>query len=445
MADKSTEMVRLLIDKITELKEQDVKNKSKDWEKYFELYQKSYEKFKNKKQKYIISLNKFDKFDEMMDGLGDNSTLELYINKLESTFSGTKDIINNCLQSVTNCDKHFDNMLKNIKNYLKAEYDDNGLNVDDKFINKKIFKEDQPITSVEVMKDLYDCKIKEFDEQKNDIVKKINDEAVKNSNTKNRIADKLGVLKMTSMIRNVIQMSPKSPLQILKQLHDALIKKDSKWPTYDKKPLLTMTKKLDMKVDNSMKKVINCKWEKVDSLKKMLNFYDNLEKLLNGLDKNSVDQSSGLKNYATEFENLNSIDGFIKLSTKVKEDVRKMSAKKGNNLALKLYLDGLGYREQCRILFGATSSLEKVLEDLDKRKIEDIQNYFYYEGVDKAKIFKIIFAVFKVVVSILPVIGQGIAAFSESMAELVGEIKDAIDDAIDIKENAEELKETIEE
>jgi len=30
MADKSTEMVRLLIDKITELKEQDVKNKSKD-------------------------------------------------------------------------------------------------------------------------------------------------------------------------------------------------------------------------------------------------------------------------------------------------------------------------------------------------------------------------------------------------------------------------------
>ena len=216
MADKSTEMVRSLINKITELKTQDVKNQSKDdWGKYFELYSKSYKKFKSQKSKYIMSLNKFDKFEEIMDGLGDNSKLELYINKLESTFSSTKEIIDNCKQSITNCDNYFSSMLDKIKDFLKTKYDDRDLNIPPQFINKKIFKKDQAITSVEVMKDLYDCKIQEFDKQKNDIVTKIDSEITKNSNTKNKIAKKLGVLKITSMIRNVIQLSPKSPLQIL--------------------------------------------------------------------------------------------------------------------------------------------------------------------------------------------------------------------------------------
>ena len=248
---------------------------------------------------------------------------------------------------------------------------------------------------------------------------------------------------MNSIKRNVIQMSPKSPLKILKQLHEALTKQDSQWPTYDGKSLLTMTKKLDMKVDNSMKKVINCKWEKIDSLKQMLDFYDDLKIILKGLDTNSIDRTSGLQKYKKEFEKTNSIDGLIQLSTEVKENVRKLSAKKGNNLAVELYLKALSYREQCRILFGATSSLEQVLKDLNKRKIKDVQHYFYYEGVDKAKIFKMVFAVFKVMLSILPVIGQGIASFAEAMTGLVGEIKDTINNVIDIKENVEDVKDTI--
>ena len=206
-----------------------------------------------------------------------------------------------------------------------------------------------------------------------------------------------------------------------------------------------MTKKLDMKVNNSMKKVINCKWEKVNSLKEMLNFYDNLKNVLDGLDEGSIDQSSGLQKYQKDFENKESIDDLIQLSTNAKLAVRQLSAKKGNNLAIKLYLEALSYREQCKILLVATTSLEKVLENLDKKNIEDIKHYFYYEGVDKVKIFKIVFAVFKVVLSLLPVIGQGIATFSESVADLVGDIKDVIDDVIDIKENVENVKETIEE
>ena len=445
MEDNSTQNVRSLMEKITELKDQDVKNKTQDWKKYFDLYKKSYKNFKSKEQNYIKSLNKFDKFSEMMSGMGENNKLKSYINKLEDIFSGTKEIINNNLLSITNCDNYFNEMLTKIKEYLKTEYDDNGLNIPPEFINKKIFKKDQPITSVEVMKDLYDCKIKEFDEQKNSIVQKINSEITKNSETKKEISEKLGVLKMNSIKRNVIQMSPKSPLKILKQLHDALTKNGLQWPTYDKKSLLTMTKKLDVKVDNSMKKVINCKWEKVDSLKQMLDFYGNLEKILKGLDTNSIDRTSGLQKYKKEFEKTNSIDGLIKLSTEVKENVRKLSAKKGNNLAVELYLKALSYREQCRILFGATSSVEQVLKDLNNREIKDVQHYFYYEGVDKAKIFKMVFAVFKVMLSILPVIGQGMAAFAEAMDSLVEEIKNTIDNVIDIKENVEDVKDTIKE
>ena len=111
-----TQNVRSLMDKITELKNQDVKNKIKDWKKYFELYEKSYKKFKNKQQNYIKSLDKFDKFSEMMSGIGENDKLKSYINKLEDIFSGTKEIINSNLLSITNCDNYFNNMLKKSKN-----------------------------------------------------------------------------------------------------------------------------------------------------------------------------------------------------------------------------------------------------------------------------------------------------------------------------------------
>jgi hypothetical protein len=274
-----------------------------NWKNYLDLYNKCFKKLSNKKADYIKNITEFEKMHN--SGVRNNGNLVEYGKVL------TENI------------EYVDKMIKEL--YKK---------IDEKF---------GKLPKVGFFASLF---TKQDDHTL--LVNYVNKLSEDHRKTKREIAEKVGILTKKSINRNILQASDNSPLKKLEKLYNALQQSSGEF-TFEQN-LLNVPKTLDINVENSLQKIVGCKWEKVDSLKEMLDFYDNLEKLLNGLDKNSVGQSSGLKNYATEFENLNSIDGFIKLSTKVKEDVRKMSAKKGNNLAIKLYLKVLSYREQCRTL-----------------------------------------------------------------------------------------------
>ena len=78
------------------------------------------------------------------------------------------------------------------------------------------------------------------------------------SKNKREIAEKVGILTQKSINRNILQSSNNSPLKKLEQLYNSL-QNDNDDFTIEKN-LLEITKELDIKVENSLQKVFDCKF-----------------------------------------------------------------------------------------------------------------------------------------------------------------------------------------
>jgi hypothetical protein len=452
MADKSTGYIRDVMNKITELKDNDAtikkikssKKKPEHYDEYLKLYQDSYKEFSNKKKDYIESLDEFDKIGETIEKFNWDK-IEVYAGKLESVFDESQEILNQCQGHINSSDELLNSLISKVKDYIYNEFEKKNLQIPKWYIGNIIFE--KKLTSVDVADELYKCKAQEFNNQKKDILDKVNVEANKIVNVKNDIAKDLGILKPSSIARNVVQISTKSPIVVLAKLHEALLDENGKFPKFGTKDLLNMgTKTLDKKVKNSMAKVINCKWGKFEELNKMLDFYKDIEKNLNALDNGAIKISESVQRHSKELEQKESVDDLLKMSTESKLEIRKqIQLNEKHNQTITLYLKALSYREQCKVILIAIATLEMTLQRLNERDGKKLEHYFHYEGVDKAKIFKLCFAVFKFAISLIPIIGQCIGTFAESLVEFMEDVKDTIDDAIDVFENGKEVIETAKE
>jgi len=421
---ETTKNVKELVNSIDKLEKEQIKNKFEGWEKYFDLYNSSYTIFMTKKSDYIKSLDEFDKeIEPIIKFFGELSPFETYVSRLNNNIETTENLLSSTDISVKNCDKITSELIEQAKNYLKINYEKIQQEIPPQYISKKIFKKNKSLTSAEVANDLYSCKVKFLDKEKQQIEKKLT-RAINNIKIlKKDISTKLGILKYRSISRNVLQVSESSPLKILKELYDALTN-GTDLPLYKNKDLLEMPKKLDVKVENSMKKVIDCKWEKLNELKTMLDFYNNLKAKLAGLDKNAENEAGVTSRYFKDLKGKNSTKDILDISTEVKKEIREFKFTVETNESIQLYVKVLSLKEQSKIILSCIAALEDLLEDLSKKKIDDIMEYFVHEKVDKVKVFEIVYQMFKILLELIPLLGPAISKTSDAVEKVREVTKD---------------------
>ena len=126
-------------------------------------------------------------------------------------------------------------------------------------------------------------------------INKLSEEHRKN---KREIAEKVGILTPKSINRNILQSSNNSPLKKLDQLYFSLQKNNGEF-TFEKN-ILETPKALDIKVENSLQKIIECKWGDYIDISKKFNSHLNeansdVRKELNILDEFAEKRKKMLK------------------------------------------------------------------------------------------------------------------------------------------------------
>jgi len=184
-----------------------------NWKNYLDLYSKCFKKISNKKADYIKNINEYEKMHN--SGVRNNGNLVEYEKVL------TENI------------EYVDKMIKEL--YKK---------IDEKF---------GKLPKVGFFASLF---TKQDDHTL--LVNYVNKLSEDHRKTKREIAEKVGILTKKSINRNILLASDNSPLKKLEKLYNALQQNTGEF-TFEQN-LLNAPKTLDSKVENSMQKVVDCKW-----------------------------------------------------------------------------------------------------------------------------------------------------------------------------------------
>ena len=191
-----------------------------NWKNYLDLYNKCFKKISNKKADYIKNINEYEKMHN--SGVRNKGNLVEYEKVL------TENI------------EYVDKMIKEL--YKK---------IDEKF---------GKLPKVGFFASLF---TKQDDHTL--LVNYVNKLSEDHRKTKREIAEKVGILTKKSINRNILQASDNSPLKKLEKLYNALQQNTGEF-TFEQN-LLNVPKALDSKVENAMKKVVNCKWGEYENIK----------------------------------------------------------------------------------------------------------------------------------------------------------------------------------
>jgi hypothetical protein len=201
-----------------------------NWKNYLDLYNKCFKKISNKKADYIKNINEYEKMHN--SGVRNKGNLVEYEKVL------TENI------------EYVDKMIKEL--YKK---------IDEKF---------GKLPKVGFFASLFTKP-----DDRTLLVNYVNKLSEDHRKTKREIAEKVGILTKKSINRNILQVSNNSPLKKLEQLYNALQQSSGEF-TFEKN-LLEIPKALDIKVENSLQKVVNCKWDEYNQIKELENDNNLLE------------------------------------------------------------------------------------------------------------------------------------------------------------------------
>jgi hypothetical protein len=222
-----------------------------NWKNYLDLYNKCFKKISNKKADYIKNINEYEKMHNF--GVRNNGNLVEYEKVL------TENI------------EYVDKMVKELFKKIDEKY---GKLPKTGFFASLFTKPDDRTLLV-------------------NYVNKLSEDHRK---TKREIAEKIGILTKKSINRNILQASGNSPLKKLEKLYNALQQNIGEF-TFEQN-LLSVSKALDSKVENSMKKVINIKWREYAKRVKELGMKDlskSLKEILEGSDSAVKEMDANIK------------------------------------------------------------------------------------------------------------------------------------------------------
>jgi hypothetical protein len=187
------------------------------------------------------------------------------------------------------------------------------------------------------------------------------------SKMKSSISEAVGILSKRSIKRNILQEAKTSPLKILKELHDSL--KDNKnLPDYKGKDLLKLPKNktLDAKLERSLQKVINCKWENYAEVSNKLGMKDltrNINNMLESTDDAAEELEAGI-NFLKEIENSEPAHVLEKLEDQCR-GVKSMYevAKKEDKKLLSFFSSVLSFKLGASFIVSALNPLNNSIKD----------------------------------------------------------------------------------
>ena len=191
-----------------------------NWKNYLDLYNKCFKKISNKKADYIKNINEYEKMHN--SGVRNNGNLVEYEKVL------TENI------------EYVDKMVKELFKKIDEKY---GKLPKTGFFASLFTKPDDRTLLV-------------------NYVNKLSEDHRK---TKREIAEKIGILTKKSINRNILQASNNSPLKKLEKLYNALQQNIGEF-TFEKN-LLEIPKAFDIKVENSLQKVVDCRWDECEESK----------------------------------------------------------------------------------------------------------------------------------------------------------------------------------
>ena len=279
-----------------------------NWKNYLDLYNKCFKKISNKKADYIKNIEEFEKMHN--SGVRNSGSLVEYEKVL------TENI------------EYVDKMVKELFKKIDEKY---GKLPKTGFFASLFTKPDDRTLLV-------------------NYVNKLSEDHRK---TKREIAEKVGILTKKSINRNILQASNNSPLKKLEQLYNALQQSSGEF-TFEKN-LLEIPKAFDIKVENSLQKVVDCKWKNIDELIQITNFNldDKFKIVLNGMLDISKDAIKDVI-ASMKFNGLNSpfsLKSLVEIVSLVQINIENLTPKNKSFCGLtRLYTRILGYSEQCRFL-----------------------------------------------------------------------------------------------
>ena len=190
-----------------------------NWKNYLDLYNKCFIKISNKKDNYIQKIEEFEKM--FNSGVRNKENLVEY----EKALTENIELV--------------DKMIKELFNLINNKFGD---------LTKKVF---------------FSSLFSKSDDRTL-LINYVNKLSKEHHKTKLEIAKKVGILTKKSINRNILQASNNSPLKKLEQLYNSLQKSNGEF-TFEKK-LLETAKTFDTKVENSLQKIVDCKWGYYDDL-----------------------------------------------------------------------------------------------------------------------------------------------------------------------------------
>jgi len=272
-----------------------------NWKNYLDLYNKCCKKISNKKVDYIKNVNEYEKMHN--SGVRNKGNLVEYEKVL------TENI------------EYVDKMIKEL--YKK---------IDEKF---------GKLPKVGFFASLF---TKQDDHTL--LVNYVNKLSEDHRKTKREIAEKVGILTKKSINRNILQASDNSPLKKMEKLYNALQQNTGGFNF--EQNLLNVPKALDSKVENSMQKVVDCKWDEHVGIGQTFSSH---------LSENNSDVT----------EELNVLDKFVnKRQVMLETKIEFFKTNKNSKEYLELIEDN---REKIIVGIGNRAK-KKLLEDSDKKLFE---------------------------------------------------------------------------
>lgn len=433
------------------------------WEEYFKLYNDCVKKVNKYKTKYLKALDSFSKnysnIYENTGALGEYTQNLLKACEEASTFvSKGKKYQENALSKLESklaeIKKFFSNLDPDEKDALAEFYDwkpeemtyESFIGYYEKSVLNKVkghFCGNKSITLNILNKERRECS------------SSMDDINSKFTTLKGDISSKLGVLNFRSLTRNIAHLKG-SPFDILNQLYTSLIQvsngKEIVLPEYKNKDLLKMQKgkTLDKKISNSMKKVINCNWDKYNDIKKEFGDNGNLSTHITSVDKKQNALTQAMNGIIKEMKaGADKPDPAITENLLTKLDkattIIDGSADKYNEKAiLSLYARTLSVRMGASIVSGFFAALDSAMDQLPK--VDSIETLSSFAGVTTestlSRVIKFAFEAISFALSFVPVVGH----IAETCVEGVKDIIDKVSDMVSFtSEKIQTIKETYEE
>ena len=450
----ATETMELFAD-IKQLDEKDVnekfKEKYKNWQEYLELYQKCKKITTGKLgNDYIASLKKYENLFNI--AAKENDNLEAYAKELTDACDETGDLIAGSKTLDDTIYNGLDNIVNKIKDGIEKASDEQ------KTVWATLFKLDpEKVNSDKLMgayndnlwakfKNVFGLKngksvfLGALNDQRKAFAEARTEITTEFATVKSNISKAVGILSTRSIKRNVLQSTKNAPLRILKELYDSL--KDNKnLPKYKGKDILKMKPKtFDMKVKNSMQKVVNCKWEEYEKLRENIGI------------KNLPEKVENLKNVQTSLNNtlkarieqlkdaesgdlthiLNNTEEVCKAAKSIPDSYNKNENELGGFLA-----NVFAYKMGCKIIF---QSLQPLAATVTKEEKLDIDTIIGRTMVDKndntTKVLLLVLQTASVLLTFVPAIGGLADVIADVAKDITDLCKDSIDFTKDIIEAA---------